>query len=641
MRSLQTLYLKELRSLLPFLLLVLVFIAITFLDVGLTEFPDQQTLAVMLNHDSESNNGLIVLFFLTFALSQGLLMRERSESTIEFLDSLPTNRSRVFACKCAAGLTVLLLFPLSMEALFFFLHAISRHSSAPDLQLAFFAKGLFIEVWMLLVFFGIGLAFSFLGRFALLALVFAGLWYGTLKEMQLPWVELFDPFSIGSTDDSIVGDSLIIPWKPLFAQMGTSSLLLLLSWLGFTKLGTSQNKRAPWKKRLTLSLLFVGISIAGISWYVVTRRSNADASPAIAVDPTTPNFPSWKTSQAKTDSFTFIYPSNQTDRAEKLITAAESVHLKITSFLHAEPSRKLVVDLTSRSPRHAGTAYWKRVRMNLGSGSSNHDREAVLGHELTHVYISQLSDNKVNDRFNSTRFFHEGLASYLEYRLFRKPGKLPNIRKLAAVARDRDHIRFEQLVDSDKLSRTHAFELVYPLGEIFIAAVVKSYGDSAPEKLIRAFAREDAPAQLDAMTLWEDTFQSCGYNLEQAIATFYELLEQEIKQHRQFLDELPVIRTESSRIGDWIVLKFTSASESTGTELRPGQVFCRFRVSADTPESQYWPRFADDENTIRVPIAYFPGKTFWYQTGLRSPGLSAPVMSPWKRSPVPERRSGN
>ncbi len=635
-----TLYLKELRSLLPFLLLVFVIVGFSYLDVGLTQFPDQQSLALMLSRDEGSSEGLVIFFFITFALTQGLLMRERSENTLEFLDSLPTSRSRVFSCKCAAGLTVLLMFPLSLEALGFFLHAISRHSAAPELYLDYFAKGIFIDVWMLIVYFGIGMAFSFLGRFALLALVFAGLWYGTLKEMQVPWIELIDPFSVGS-DDNLVGNSYTLPWTSLFTQMGIAIILILLSWRGFIKLGTSPSRKTTWKNRLTLAFFVLGIVIAGISWLVMEIRHDSDRVDTVAADPSAPDFPSWKTSRVKTNSFTFIYPSNQSERAEKLITKSESVHDQVTSFLHAKPNRNLVIDLTSRSPRHAGTAYWKRVRMNLAAGSSAPDREAILGHELTHVYISQLSKNKVNERFNSTRFFHEGLASYLEYRLFRKPEALASIRKLAAVAKDRDHIRFEQLVDSGKLSRSHAFELVYPLGELFIAAVVKRYGDDAPEKLIRAFAREDAPAQLNAMTLWEDTFQSCGYNLEEAIATFYELLDEEIKHHRQFLDDLPVIRTEIIRNGDWIGLKFSSASEGAVNKLRPEQVFCRFRATSDTPESQYLNRFAQNENIIWVQASYFPGKKFWYQTGLKAPALMAPIMSPWKRSPIPMKSSGN
>lgn len=637
MTAFRTLYLKELRSLLPFLLLVLVFVAISLLDVSLTQFPDQQTLAAMFAHGSDGEQ--IVLFFITFALTQGLLIRERSENTLEFLDSLPSSRSQMFFGKCAAGLSVLLIFPLAEGALAFFMHAISRHSAAPDLQLTFFAQILLIDIWMLLVFFGIGLAFSFFGRFSLLALVFAGLWYGTFKEMQLPWIESIDPFA--NIYANMIGNVLHIPWRSLLIQMSISVFFTLLSWWGFTRLGTSPNRVAPWKKRLALTLLILGVGIASVSWGVIRRRAIAAKPAHSSLNPSAPAFPSWQTSRSTTDSFTFIYPSNQMQRAEKLISAAESVHQQVTDFLHADANRALVIDLTSHSSRHAGTAYWKRVNMNLNAGSSPQDLEAILGHELTHIYISQLSDNKVNERFNSTRFFHEGLASYLEYRLFRKPGDLPHIRKLAAIARERDRIRFEQLVDSSKLAQTHAFELVYPLGEIFIAAIVERYGDHAPEKLIRAFAREDAPAKLDTMTLWEDTFQSCGFNLEEAIAVFYELLASEIKQHQKFIDDLPIIHTEIVHRGMWVGIKFISPSDSTKTKLKSEQIFCRFRSNKDTPESQYLTGFIDDNNTIWVSASSFPEKTFWYQTSFRSIGLSASIMSPWKRSPIPEQDPEN
>lgn len=637
MTAFLTLYLKELRSLLPFLLLVLVFIAISLLDVALTQFPDQQTLATVLTRNSDSDQ--IVLFLITFALTQGLLMRERSENTLEFLDSLPSSRSQIFLGKCAAGLSVLLIFPLGEGAIAFFMHAISRHSSAPDLQLTFFTQILLIDIWMLLVFFGIGLAFSFFGRFSLLALVFSGLWYGTFKEMQLPWVESIDPFS--NIYDNMIGNVLHIPWKSLLIQMSISVFFTLLSWWGFTQLGTSPNRVASWKKRLALALLILAVGIASVSWVVISRRATAATPAHSSQNPSAPDFPSWQTSRSTTDSFTFIYPSNQMQSAEKLISAAESVHQQVTAFLSADANRALVIDLTSRSSRHAGTAYWKRVNMNLNAGSSPQDLEAILGHELTHIYISQLSDNKVNERFNSTRFFHEGLASYLEYRLFRKPSDLPNIRKLAAIAGERDRIRFEQLVDSSKLAQTHAFELVYPFGEIFIAAIVERYGDRAPEKLIRAFVREDAPAKLDTMTLWEDTFQSCEYNLEEVIAVFYELLANEIQLHRKFIDDLPIIHTEIVRFSMFVGIKFISSSDSTKTKLKSEQIFCRFRSNKDTSESQYLTGFADNSNTVWVSTYSFPGKTFWYQTSIRIPGLSAPIMSPWKRAPIPEQDPEN
>ncbi|MCF6313680.1 MAG: ABC transporter permease [Verrucomicrobiales bacterium] len=639
MKAFRTLYLKELRSLLPFLLLIVVLTSVSLLDVALTKFPDQQTLATLFGHNFGDDGSIIILFFLTFALTQGLLMRERSENTLEFLDSLPSSRSLIFICKCAAGLSLLMIFPLGENALAFILHAISRHSSAPDLHLVFFAKSLLFDIWMTLVFFGIGLTFSFLGRFSLLALIFVGLWYGTFKEMQLPWIESIDPFA--NVYDNMLGNSLLLPWRALISQMAISILLTLLSWWGFTKLGTSSNRFTLWKNRLVLTLLALGVGIATVSWVVIKRRNIAATPHSFLPDAYVPDFPSWQTAQTTTESFTFIYPSNQLQQAGKLISTAESVHKQVTSFFKVAPNRSLVIDLTSQSPRHAGTAYWKRVRMNLSANSSITELEAILGHELTHIYISQLSNNKINERFNSTRFFHEGLASYLEYRLFRESSDLPKIRKLAAIAKVRNRIRFEQLVDSTKLSQTHAIELIYPFGELFIAAVVSHYGDSAPEKLIRAFAREGAPAKLNAMTLWEDTFQSCEYNLEEVIAVFYELLANEIKLHQTFINNLPSIRAEVVRQGILVGVKLSSSSGSAITELKTEQLICRFRSDKDTPENQYLSGHTDDNNTSWVLSSYFSGKTFWYQVGFQLPGLSAPVMSPWKRSSIPKQGSEN
>ncbi|MEZ5303630.1 MAG: hypothetical protein R3F11_23755 [Verrucomicrobiales bacterium] len=150
--------------------------------------------------------------------------------------------------------------------------------------------------------------------------------------------------------------------------------------------------------------------------------------------------------------------------------------------------------------------------MNLYISDDPAELAAVLYHETTHVYIEAGSESEFSDKFGSTRWFHEGAVSYVEFRFFRPPEALPRLRRVAAAAYDKKIVRLEQLINNADWSADHDPHLVYALGEVFCAALVARYGDEAPGRVVRAFARDGAP-DLAGVRLWQDAMQSCGYSL--------------------------------------------------------------------------------------------------------------------------------
>lgn len=280
--------------------------------------------------------------------------------------------------------------------------------------------------------------------------------------------------------------------------------------------------------------------------------------------------------------------------------------------------------------------------MNLQAKGLESRLPAVLGHELCHIYIDQVSDNKVSDHFNATRFFHEGLASLVEYRFFRPPEELSQIRRLAAAAHDREEIRFEDLVSSARLSEGFASEWVYPLGEVFAAAVVETWGDEAPAKLIRAFARPDAPRNLGGMVLWQDTFQAAGYDLEAAIGAFFKLLDETVEAEREWLDALPDLRgqlvAEDNRIG--VRIRPSDPDKTSLNQLRPRrQLFVRFRSGPGSPESEYQVRPANREGIAWISRDFFPGGSLDFQVAYspKDEDLMMPIFGPWVSTRLPAR----
>jgi len=626
---------KELRALQPFIILLVFLLVVDFVSIAITEFPDDYGILRWFG-DSPLTANLVIYAIIAYALAQGVLMRERAEDTLEFLDALPLTRHHVFWIKFGAASCVLMSMVLLDTALYFAFHVWSTESHTPELYPQFWWPRLVILLWMTFVYLSIGLLASFFGRFGLILIFVLLLVVFFLRQTGQPVADLIDPFTAGKA--SLDGSRLIIPWQILQYQLALGGGCLLMAWIAFLRLGMPRAKGGFWRRTAMPLFILCCLGVFG-AWCVlmVTFSGDEESVAANELDTSEPIYPDYQTTRARNEDFVFIYPNERAGKAEQLVSTSMDVHNTVLRFLGAERRSDLVVDLTSTSPRHAGTAYWKRIRMNLDAGETSAELDAILGHELTHVYIDQMSDDRVSDTFNSTRFFHEGLASYIEYRFFRAADDLKNIRRLAAAAYDRDDVDFATVIDSSALAGRYTGEWVYPLGEAFIAGVVDRFGDDAPRKLIRAFAREDAPRDLDSMPLWQDTFQACGYNIEEAIAAFFALLDREATTtHRAWLDQLPHLAGQVIRRGDEIGIRITRRhSDDEGAPLDHEDLVVRFRSVASEPESQYLSITADSEGTAWISSARFQRGSFWYQIGYRDEGLMFPVFDPWVRSKVP------
>jgi ABC-type transport system involved in multi-copper enzyme maturation permease subunit len=134
------LFRKELRSLRPFLIVMLALLLMDVVDVllvpfGARAFPDR--LRAM------SDELGIMQIVLGFAMGVNLLVREIDEGTLHFLDGLPVRRGAIFAAKFNAAMLVLLIFPVGALLLNACLHAATRDSLNqalhPSLLLTMFA----------------------------------------------------------------------------------------------------------------------------------------------------------------------------------------------------------------------------------------------------------------------------------------------------------------------------------------------------------------------------------------------------------------------------------------------------------------------------------------------------------------------
>jgi ABC-type transport system involved in multi-copper enzyme maturation permease subunit len=613
---------KELRSLAPFLGLILFFIALDWSFVFLAEFPDQFALSRLLDYRSE---GPPLLFVLAFALSAGLLVRERDEGTLAFLDALPVSRVRVFLCKAALALATLWLIPLSDYVQLTLLHAWSRTSLETYPQWTNLVTAGLLEAVECVVFLGVGLALSFLRRFALLALGLILVTYMLLRELDLPYLQLLNIFTLSTP--VFHGQRWVVPWSKLFVQLALGATGFAVALAGFLALGDpGQRLAATLKRRRVLTILGGGsTALAVLVWlglmvYWVESSSEEDSVKV--------RYEGWATARATSARYRFIYPENQQAFVAKFIDQADAVEKQVREFLQAEPINRIEADLTSSAPHTLGVAHWKKVNLDLAAAGEDLNRlVAWLAHETTHVYISHESQNRVDDEFNSTRFFHEGLASYVEYRFFQTPAQRNTLRRVAAVLRARDEVRMEELVDDAALARQRDPESVYPLGELFVAALVRRYGEAAPGRILRAFARPDAPKDLKGFALWQNIFQACGYDWSEGVDTFFAELDAVVAEQRDFIDPLPRLRGAVQRDDSWLGVIPDYRSTTLGT------VVCRFRPDANTPMWLYEYGQPRGDQGFWVEGSRYTEASFWYQLGWQAPGASQPIFEKWVEVP--------
>lgn len=609
---------KEFRSLRPFLAMVLFFMLLSAVNLALSEYPDQYPLSKIL----EPNDGdKIVTFVVAFALAAGLVVRERDEGTLAFLDALPVSRTRIFFFKVVLALGVLWLMPLSDLLLKAAVHAWSRTSLEKHFQWQPLVMCAALDAASCFIYFSLGLALSFLRRFSLLVVGLGVCAYLALQEARAPWISQFNIFSL--SEPIFQGQRWLVPAAKLSTQLALGAACMGVAFFAFLNMGDAAQRLADRAKRRRSALVLVVLGTiclvlvwAGLAVYWFERNGDK-YKPEV-------HFNDWALGRIKTARYSFVYPQNQAILVSQLADQADAAEAKVREFLGAQQITRIEADLSGSAPETSGQAHWKKVQMDLNSSRGDlSNLVAVLAHETTHVYIDHESQSRIGDDFNATRFFHEGLASFVEYHLFRPIYRLDSLLRVAAVMRARDEVKFEELLDNDALTLKRDTDLVYPLGEVFVSALVQRYGQAAPGRVIRAFGRPNAPKNLTGFALWQDVLQACGYNLGDIEDAFFSQLDQAVSESHAFIDWLPRVHGAVQRDPGHLVIQGVYQGEA------PGNLVCRFRAQAHTPPRLYEDAFAEPGPLFWVEAAGYPDRSFWYQLGWRVRGTSQTIYEPW------------
>lgn len=586
--------------------------------------------------DAWQDGAFTILFgaVMSLWLSGVLIQSEHGDGTIEFLDSLPTTRSRVFASKVAAGLVLLWSGPVVQVAAAYAFDAASRSSVAETPPIGIVLPWAGLVCVQLTVLFSLAIALSFLRRFQWLAAGMLMVTYFVLDRFA-PAVRVFKVGDL--TDGAVEGGTLAVPWRLVAAQVPLAAMCLGAAWLLYRGLG---DRLLDFGRRLGDSALgriaVVGVTIVSVALWIVVpsvifaNRDDGDGSESD--DKHTVRYESWGRSRATTRFYTFTYPTSVADRAQEFAARADAVHDLVATWFEAEPIGRIDVDATGAGPAmFAGRAFHESMQIDLAGAASVDDAIATLAHETSHLYIDAISDRRLSDEFRWGRAIHEGLANHLEHTLVRPAADLNGVRLSAALAHAWKPIEFEKFLDDEALVSERDPMIVYTVGEVLVAALIEVHGEKAPVRLLRAFGRPDRPQGVHGLDRWRDAFQSANFDMETVVLRFQRMLDEEVRARADVIATLPRLRgrhaeRQSSDGVAWVgITPVPSIPVPVGWEVR-----VRFRRSASDQPDDYITAYADASGCYEILRSQIPGRRASYQIGIGSPAARAEVWETWQ-----------
>lgn len=645
MRAFRSVLWKEWMSLRPFAWLLIALFVAGLILVQATEYFDEYPFWG--NVISDPFSVAVVTFILSMVVALGLMVRESDEGTLLYLDGLPVRRLTVYFSKwlIAVFLILCLNFLWVIEGLIY--DWFSRTSASPPTPWRSIGVFVVLESFLSIFFVTLLVGFSFLRRGALLALGAVFWFVYWLKSMQVPYAELLDPFLLIQTPAEM--DS---HWEwPVLQLIVMGVILFLVWWIGYglfsIRLGWSSNfsrlMRDTWWGKLTGGCSIILIVAIWLGLLTVTSWDEGieEAQEAIADYEAEKELVREGNNVLTEESgnFRFIYRGKAAKRMKRVVAGADPVFETVADFLRVpEEIREdlITVDLSSPLASHnAGQAYWKKIRMALpdkpGKGKKREaETFAILGHEVAHVFNDQLTKGRLEESFSSARWFHEGLASYIEFKFFRAAGAENEYLRWVGLASLWGEVHFSEMVENNVFSSLRDPFLAYPAGYLWVDSLVRVYGEEAPANLLAAIGREDGPRKLQGMALWRDACLACDYDLERVRSDFRAQLKNLREKYEKRLGALPEVTEGTAAREEGKIVITPDFPEDWKKDIPEGfSLICRMRPRLDAAPMQWRYSKLSEGDTFSVPALTFLAKEMGFQVGWRANSKTQPIFGEW------------
>lgn len=610
-----TLLSKELRALRPWLAFAGVLALMSVLDQLLT---NSGPLSLASNFSGLSNRTMTLIFGLVaLALGTGVAVKERDEGTLAFLDALPVTRTRVFFLKLLAALLVLMAFPAFQFALVLFDHLLARGSLDEQFHAPILVGLFLMQAQVMATFLTVG---TVLGFARSLTWMLVGLLAVGLERLIhfVPRAAMLDPMRL--LESGVEGVRWRYDVEAVAAQASLMTVSVLVAWGLFVRAG--RGRTVVVNPRPVVSALLGVVTLGAIAGALVLWMGrDDDDGGGESSEPQVEELPESAPASTTTAHYEFSYPSIESKPALALADVSDGIYEKVASLLGAPDSGvPIFVDLSGSQRNTVGTAFKDRLRMRVDI-----EPEATLAHETSHVVSRRLVGEEGAVRWSNARVLNEGLASWVEGHFL---VHAPEDQLVLAALLDRDALDLAAIIDFDRFAAEADEELMYVIGRGLIDAMVKRYGASSIERLLRAFATEKLPPKLSGATLWQAAFQLGGMDLGLIADDFFGTVQQTLDARRAEVDALPRPQVRLVTYDDSYGIEVTLPEDSDFTG-----AFVRFRPASDSPRDEYDREWVSSGHVAWRQPASIRGRRLCFQAGLSLSPKSV-LFEPWTCLPV-------
>lgn len=635
---------KEWKSLQPFYFLLLALFIFGLVFVQIVEYMDEYP--IWDNVISTPNDALIVTFILCLIGVLGVLTREKDEGVLTYLDGLPVSRLSMY---CAKGFIVFVMVSALdiawiLEGLIY--EHLSRESDSPATPWNHIGTFLFLNTFLVAFFVAVLLPVSFLRFWSLLVI---SAWFfiiAILKTQSVPYITWIDPFELMQVPDEI-DEKWVIPWK----HLGVLSVIGIFSWfIGlcfYSMMSAISGRKARefvgsfWGKALAAigvmaSLIFLLVLFFILSSILYEKGELPEEVRPIAGTDIRPEIEGGNAIETATSKkFEFVYRKKMRKRARQLLKESDEIFFQVADYLQADDAAKAgrtVVDFSNPLGSHnAGQAYWKKIRMAYPANWSLEEAKAVLGHEVTHVLINNITGKRLEESFGSARWFHEGLASQVEFEIFR-PGKAAtDYEHWLALSSTWGEVHFSELVLNGVLVTKRDPNIAYPAGMEWIRAAIDVYGEEFPAKILKSIDRPDAPRELAGLALWRDACLAAGYDLERIRGRFRVRLRDLRTKFKETCEKMPEITEgEAKRVDGQIIITPELPDGWKDNAPEGAKLICRVRPDKSGDPGRWRYSQLGDDDTFSVSEVDFLKPKIGFQIGWHyKTWCDQPVFGQW------------
>lgn len=614
---------KELRAVAPALMLAAAIWLVDFVFVMGTEFLDMP--------DASPQSEFVVewvlwIVLVAFLIAAGQTGAEARDGTLKFLDTLPVGRTRVLLAKWCAGAGAIVLMILPLRGYDLLQHAWTKTSLDAPLhagaQMGVLAQLLIVAIAI----YSVALMISLAGRWY--ALVSAAVIWGFMWLREADWkvIAYVDPSRyLGA---ALADPPAPIAWRQSLLYAGIAVTAVALVTVGFSQLNAwpgGGGLRSPRRRALAAGAARIGTWLLPVIWIVgMVALGDGDSDPGTQDE----RHPGGEAAfqRQETRYYEFVYRTSQKADAKALIAAADSICEAVAWALQCPPlDIRIVADLGGESREGVlGDARWTKIRIPLERALGDSTVRAVLAHETAHVYVEKLSKGAMAKHWASTRFAHEGLATFVEHQLY--PAGLEELRRYAAAIEVKDPVPFDLLSDDERLCEERDDAVVYALGESFFRALVDAYGKDAPARLLGSMARPGARHDLTGAAWWYDTAQGAGIDLERVLGRQAEATRDFAHRERDLFERIPQLSAVVGVRGSHIVIRPVFDGEA------PGPVVCR--LPGDGAGRLFT---AEGGNEILIPRHLNPEPRIRYALGWVVPGMWRTLYGRWETAVLDEK----